>query len=327
METSAIKSHYCQTQWGPVCYWLNTSLPAEPPLSPDKATIKLVLFLHGVGGSGRYWSSYLEELAQESERVIALAPDLLGFGASAKPNIDYTSEVHLKVIEAVLNDYLGDHYPGEAVPVDFYLVGHSMGGILALLLAARLVSGDTKFNNSYTFRLAKLVLLGTPYASPTHDLKQEVLGSPMNRAMLSRPLICETVHYSLKLLWPLVIYLIKRGFIKVELPLPVIVDYMQHTCQSYTSSAHRVIFETNLDPALKLLQESSSELLQVLLIYSRSDEEVSWKHGQELSTWFKSGRLEVLERISHQGLGQAALNKVVAFFLADLTKFTPTNHL
>lgn len=313
MQPNAIKSHYCQTYWGQVCYWLTTSFPTETPLSPDQARIKLVLFLHGVGGSGRYWFSYLEELSLESDRVIALAPDLLGFGASVKPDIDYTKEVHLKIIEEVLNDYLGKyHHLSEACPVELYLVGHSMGGILTLLLAARLVSGDAKLNTK-SWQLAKLVLLGTPYASPKHDLKREVLRSPMSRAMLSRPLICGTVHHGLKLIWPLVLFLTKRGFIKFELPLPVIADYMQHTCQSYTSSAHHVIFETNLDPALKLLQLRSPELL---LIYSRSDEEVPWQHGQELTAWFKSGRLELLEQVNHQSLGQAALKKVITYFFS-----------
>lgn len=319
MHKTEIKSQYCQTQWGRVCYWLTASLslPAGRQSSPHQAKIKLVLFLHGLGGSGRYWFSYLETLAQaqgSDHHIIAIAPDLLGFGASAKPQIDYTREVHLKVIEAVVNDCVYTQELAEAGPFELYLVGHSMGGILALLLADRLVRGVSRLNTG-SYQLAKLGLLGTPYASPKHNLKQEVLRSPMNRVMLSRPSICGVVHHSLKLLWPLILLFIRRGFIKIELPLPVIADYMQHTCQSYTSSAHHVIFETDLDPALQLLQSSSLAQFRVLLVYSRSDEEVPWRHGQELTGWFKSCRLELLKEDNHQGLGQAALSKVISFII------------
>src|SRR5690349_14555147 len=120
MRVSKIEQHYCQTKWGQVCYWL-----ASNRMKPegDPAKIDLVLFLHGVGGSGRYWSSYLEELAQDLSPVIALAPDLLGFGASDKPNIEYTQEVHLGVIEAVLEECLNQSQLAKAATIDVKLVG------------------------------------------------------------------------------------------------------------------------------------------------------------------------------------------------------------
>lgn len=312
MQVSQIQQQYCQTSWGRVCYWFTFN---KSQLQIDPSNVKLVLFLHGVGGSGRYWFSYLEELVQNKTSVIGLAPDLLGFGASDKPAIEYTKEVHLAVIETVLQNCLHNQDLAEVGQVELELVGHSMGGILGLLLAGRVVSNETDLKSNL-LNLTRLTLLGTPYASPAHDLEQEVLRSPLNRAMLSRPLVCESVHHTLKLLWPLVLFLIRKGWVNPRLPFPVVADYMEHTCRSYTSSAHHVIFETNLDPVLQLLQVKSTKLLQTLLIYSRNDEEVPWLHGQELATWFKFNYLEILEQINHQALGEAALPKILPFLFS-----------
>lgn len=307
-----IEQQYCQTKWGQVGYWLSSNLKNIPELSARPIQIKLVLFLHGVGGSGRYWSSYLEELAQFETPVVALAPDLLGFGSSDKPAIDYTSDVHLTIIETIIEECLRRLPSKEVTTVELELVGHSMGGILAILLAGRLVNNESMLKGD-ALHLTRLALLGTPYASPKHDLEQEVLRSPLNRAMLSRPLICESVHHSLKMLWPLVLFLIRKGWVKTALPYPVVADYMQHTCRSYTSSAHHVIFETNLDPVLKSLQGKNTGSLQTLLIYSRADGEVPWQHGQELAIWFNPSRLELFEQGNHQMLGQLALKNLLTF--------------
>jgi pimeloyl-ACP methyl ester carboxylesterase len=313
MQVSKIEQHYCQTSRGRVCYWLSSSL-GQSGAEVNPAQIQLFLFLHGLGGSGRYWFAYLEELAQDSRPVLALAPDLLGFGASDKPDIEYTPEVQLGVIEAELEDCLSRFQPAKTATIELQLVGHSMGGILALLLLARLVSDETTLK-AYALHLAGLGLLGTPNASPKHDLEREVLHSPMNRAMLSHPLICQTVHHSLKLLWPLVLFLIRKGWLKPGLPLPIVADYMQHTCRSYTSSAHHLIFEVNLEPALKSLPAEITNSLPTLLVYSRADKEFPWQHGRELAAWFSSSRLELLEQAGHQQLGQAGLNLVLKFLL------------
>ncbi|HEX2909919.1 MAG TPA: alpha/beta hydrolase [Chloroflexia bacterium] len=309
---TTIEQQYCQTKWGQVSYWLSSSLETRRAFSAKPTKIKVVLFLHGVGGSGRYWFSYLEELAREANPVVALAPDLLGFGASDKPAIDYTSDLHLTIIETIIEKCLHSLPSKEFTTVELELVGHSMGGILALLLAGRLVNNEGLLKGE-ALHLTKLALLGTPYASPKHDLEQEVLRSPLNRAMLSRPLICELVHHSLKMLWPLVLFLIRKGWVTPALPYPVVADYMQHTCQSYTSSAHHVIFETNLEPVLNSLQGKNTGSLQTLLIYSRADGEVPWQHGQELAVWFNPCRLELFEQGNHQLLGQLALKNLSAF--------------
>ena len=47
-----------------------------------------VVFLHGLGASSRYWS----KLGEISHNYQAIAPDLLGFGRSPKPDIRYDAD-------------------------------------------------------------------------------------------------------------------------------------------------------------------------------------------------------------------------------------------
>lgn len=47
-----------------------------------------VAFLHGLGASTRYWS----KLGEISHSYQAIAPDLLGFGRSPKPDLRYDAD-------------------------------------------------------------------------------------------------------------------------------------------------------------------------------------------------------------------------------------------
>ncbi len=312
---SIIEQNYCQSAWGRVCYWsAKSAVPEVEATSLSENTIEIILFLHGVGGSGRYWFSYLERLTEvhrTSGPLLVIAPDLLGFGASAKPQLDYTSGLQLDIIKIILEDCLAALPTANQGQIKVSVIGHSMGGILAVLMAARLVADKVVLGGKIA-KLNRLVLLGTPYPSPHHDMEQEVLRSPLNRAMLSRPWVCETVHHSLKFIWPLALFLISRKLIKTDLPFPVLADYMQHTCQSYTSNANQIIFHNNLEPALRLLETQSSSWA-ALLIYSRADKEVPWQHGQELAVQLKNSTFKLLETVAHVKLGQIALNEVVNF--------------
>lgn len=82
-----------------------------------------VVFLHGLGGTNRYWTC---QLKQEPLAGRALFVDLLGFGNSPQPWCQYTIERHLAALDAALSHH-----------ESFSLVGHSLGAALALLYAAR----------------------------------------------------------------------------------------------------------------------------------------------------------------------------------------------
>ncbi|NJN01523.1 MAG: alpha/beta fold hydrolase [Leptolyngbyaceae cyanobacterium SL_1_1] len=84
-----------------------------------------LILIHGFGASMGHWKKNIPVLAIAGYRVYAL--DLLGFGASDKPAIDYTLDLWL----ALLKDFWHAHVQQPAV-----FVGNSIGGLLTLMMLA-----------------------------------------------------------------------------------------------------------------------------------------------------------------------------------------------
>jgi pimeloyl-ACP methyl ester carboxylesterase len=88
-----------------------------------------VIFLHGLGSNLKFWRYQLDEMARQGHHVFAL--DMLGYGKSDKPaSFPYTMEAMAEVVRAFIARVL----PDGPRPV---LVGHSMGGQMALSFAIR----------------------------------------------------------------------------------------------------------------------------------------------------------------------------------------------
>ncbi len=84
-----------------------------------------IVFLHYWGGSGRTWDPVIERLAA---RYRCVAPDLRGWGRSGRTATDFRLATQASDVEAIIAA-LG--------LADFVLVGHSMGGKIAQLVAAK----------------------------------------------------------------------------------------------------------------------------------------------------------------------------------------------
>ena len=99
-----------------------------------------LLAVHGLGGSGRYFQGLASRLG---DRFSIVAPDLVGFGASSKPEDEtYDRTFHLANLDAAL-----EGHDGEVV-----VLGHSIGGVLAALWAA-----------THAERVRAVALISTPY--------------------------------------------------------------------------------------------------------------------------------------------------------------------
>ncbi len=107
-------------------------LLAGPPNAPH------VVFVHGLGGSIAAWALNLPAFAEQF-RICAL--DLVGAGDSAKPETDYSVSALTDFLARFL-DALGSDWQQVSI------VGHSLGGAVALTFAQR-----------YPDRVQKLVLI------------------------------------------------------------------------------------------------------------------------------------------------------------------------
>jgi pimeloyl-ACP methyl ester carboxylesterase len=84
-----------------------------------------LVFLHYFGGSSRAWSQVINQCAGDYR---CIAPDLRGFGDSAGPATGYTVNTYADDVADLLRVLQIERY---------VMIGHSMGGKIALALAAR----------------------------------------------------------------------------------------------------------------------------------------------------------------------------------------------
>lgn len=80
-----------------------------------------IVFLHGIGASGKSWLPVIEAFQQDNYCIVI---DLLGFGESPKPMwCKYTTNDHLGSIRRTIKKLRLER--------PYTLVGHSLGGLLA----------------------------------------------------------------------------------------------------------------------------------------------------------------------------------------------------
>jgi pimeloyl-ACP methyl ester carboxylesterase len=84
-----------------------------------------LVLIHGFGASIGHWRRNIPVLAQAGYQVFAI--DLLGFGGSAKPALEYTVELWVELIR----DFWADKIQQPAV-----FVGNSIGGLLCMMVLA-----------------------------------------------------------------------------------------------------------------------------------------------------------------------------------------------
>ncbi len=88
-------------------------------------TGKPLVLIHGFGASIGHWRKNIPVLAAAGYQVFAI--DLLGFGSSDKPPLNYTMELW----EELVKDFWTAHIQQRAV-----FVGNSIGGLLSLMIVA-----------------------------------------------------------------------------------------------------------------------------------------------------------------------------------------------
>jgi pimeloyl-ACP methyl ester carboxylesterase len=103
--------------------------PSAAGEDPNEGQEPTLLFLHHFGGSGRSWRGVIDRLPGH---YCCIAPDLPGFGSASGCPGPFTTSASADGIIALIEE-LGLR--------DYRLIGHSMGGKIALAVAARAPEG------------------------------------------------------------------------------------------------------------------------------------------------------------------------------------------
>jgi pimeloyl-ACP methyl ester carboxylesterase len=128
----------------------------------DDGVGEVLLLVHGLSGDSSSWREVMPKLSR-NYRVIA--PDLLGHGQSDKPRGEYSPAI----FAALLRDLL------DALGIDkVTLVGHSLGGAVAIMFAARyrdyckrlVLLNSGGFGSEVTILLRMLSLPGAGFVLP-----------------------------------------------------------------------------------------------------------------------------------------------------------------
>ncbi|MGG6297497.1 alpha/beta fold hydrolase [Leptolyngbya sp. AN02str] len=85
-----------------------------------------LVLIHGFGAAIGHWRNNIPVLAEAGYKVFAI--DLLGFGGSAKPALDYTVDLWVEQ----LRDFWAEHIQTPAV-----FVGNSIGALLSMMVMAQ----------------------------------------------------------------------------------------------------------------------------------------------------------------------------------------------
>lgn len=237
-------------------------------LGPESAPV--VLVLHGITASHRYWLPRIVPLARHFRLIV---PDLPGFGASPKPFTDYTMELFVET--------LSEHLVQEGVSAHgtVHLVGHSLGALIALEVAANLGA-----------RAGAAVLLNLPRfpdAETAHHIM--VQGSASYRRLLTVNTLAADFAQVRRAGWRFTARYLRR------LPWNLLRDTRRFTFRSLSSTLENCLLHYRLEPVLERLPRS----LNLLLIHGAIDPVAPLEPIRELTRHAPYPQLHVIGEAAH----------------------------
>lgn len=224
------------------------------------------VWLHGIGGTHRYWTCVPSSLRKAGRRNVLI--DLLGFGNSRRPWIRYTTEVHLQSLRCAIEK--------EQEPVT--LIGHSLGAILALAYAAR-----------YPKQVRALVLIGMPNfgglpgAAKWFDAKP---GGWLYTNMWAMALACVLTRRVAGRVLP---HLLKK------FPRELAEDMVQHNMASWVTTLWEVLYRADVCS----LADHVDPRIPVLLLHGSADRSAPIDGVRILVEQRPAWRLVVLDGVDH----------------------------
>ena len=224
----------------------------------------MVLAVHGLGGSGRYWNKLARRIGGHY-RVVA--PDLAGFGRSDKPAAAYDRGFHLANLDAIVAERAGS---GSVV-----VVGHSLGAVFAALWAA-----------SHVDDVRGLGLAAAPYPSGE---------GPPDWARRGPPAALRAMGGVVRAAWPFVAVPIgvARGY-----PASLVMDFGRQRMDSRTRTMVSALWDPGVTAEVETIRSLSRT--PALLVNARDDRTVSLEAQQRWSELLPNAELRVLDEGGHQ---------------------------
>jgi pimeloyl-ACP methyl ester carboxylesterase len=229
-----------------------------------------IILIHGFASSTLVWSKVFLEFAAKGFRVIA--PDLLGYGYSAKPrDFDYTIGAQARMVDRLL-DELGLE---RAI-----IVGSSYGGAIAATISL-----------DYPARVERLVLVGAVTNNePTRYLLMRLFGSPVLGDIVS-PLLLGSRR------------LLKRRMKQVYDRHSWVLDdhrvEARHQPLRSAATQRAIIRTVRRWDADRIHREAHLITQPTLLLWGDNDAEVPLRNGQHLHDAIKDARLIIFRDCGH----------------------------
>jgi pimeloyl-ACP methyl ester carboxylesterase len=185
-----------------------------------------IVFLPGMMGSTAYWRGAQVSTLTKNNRLLFV--DLLGFGRSPWPNVDYTLENQLGALRRTLES--------RGAVRNVTIVAHSFGSIVALHYAAR-----------YPDEVTRLVLFGAPlYASEGEARRRIGTMSPLAGLLVKSRWSAKAVCLLHNAFMPLAARLAPS--VRPDIPAAVAHDGALHFWPSLDGSVRVVIESSGIEP-------------------------------------------------------------------------------
>jgi pimeloyl-ACP methyl ester carboxylesterase len=234
---------------------------------------RTLLFLHGFGANSYTWSKVSQTLAQDYKTIFL---DLKGHGASPKPE-DRAYSLYDQA--ELVSSFIMDHGLE-----DVTLIGHSVGGGIALLVALKLASKSPN-------PISSLILIGSvAYSQPLPGFIK-VLRTPV-LAQLSVCLVPNRLQ---------ALHVLKLAYHDTS-------KITEETIEAYSAplslpGAHRALIETAKQIIPRDIEEISSQYatigLPALLVWGKHDRIVSLEVGERLQRSIPNSDLVVIDDVGH----------------------------
>jgi len=201
----------------------------------------VLLLLHGMVAAGNCFGAAYDDLA---ERATLVVPDLLGFGGSMLVTGPTDATAHMDALDEALVALDLDRRP-------LVVVGHSMGGALALRWAARHVD-----------RVGAVVTFGAPLYRTRAEADEHVAAMGRMEALLAgdgalpRAVCGWMCRHRIAASWIAVAY-------RPDLPVPVARTGVKHTWHTYTGSMNGLIRDAGWQRAPRVLSRAGVPVVLV----------------------------------------------------------------